>query len=483
MFNKARQITPYFYGLVVAVLCGCSAPVEFDPTKHYRITGDVSGYTDEWINTKFLVKQRTYDENGDPTTLTLEETKSSDGKFVIVGEIAEPTVVSVFVENDGKSGDRAEMVIEVGADLTVSYPNKTVGMVADGGGIHGTLVSTWQFSDEYRKAINVYGDLLEKKRAAEEAAENDPEGAEEQASNAVDGSETTPQSQDIDTADLAAEETQATAGELANASSDTEEAADSSGEPEEEVDEMYEAYRAVMDIRQTALDAFAMDDENPEVALLAIELGALDPKKAIVRLDELRPFFTDEAVAKRITPRRARLVAYQEKVLADESLGVGESAPAFTAPALVGADVSLHSVLADNEVVLLDFWASWCGPCIKTFPHLKELHAAYGDQGFEIVSVSIDDTNEDWDEASEEHELPWINLGDISKTDGPVSSAYGVTFIPKGYVLDSNGVIIAKDIKTEDLEELLASKLSSDESSSDLGMNSPETESESEQGS
>lgn len=483
MFNKTRYFAPYFYVLIGAAILGCSAPIEYDPTKHYRITGDVTGYTDDWIDAKFLVKQRTYDENGDPTVLTLAETNSSDGKFVIVGEIVEPTAVSVFVENDGKSGDRAEMVIEVGADLTVSYPNKTVGMVADGGGIHGTLISTWQFSDEYQTAIDVYGDLLEKKRAAEEAAENDSEGAEEQASSAVDENETTPQSQEINTADLAAEETQSSAGELANASSDTEEAADSSSETEEEVDEMYEAYRAVMDIRQTALDSFAMDDENPELALLAIELGALDPKKAIVRLDELRPSFTEESVAKRITPRRARLVAYQEKVEADESLGVGESAPAFTAPALAGADVSLHSVLADNQVVLLDFWASWCGPCIKTFPHLKELHATYGDQGFEIVSVSIDDTNEDWDEASEEHELPWINLGDISKSDGPVSSAYGVTFIPKGYVLDSNGVIIAKDIKTEDLEELLASKLSSDKSNSDLGMTSAEVESETEQGS
>ena len=483
MFNKARSITTFFYGLVAVAILGCTPPVEYDPTKHYRITGDVSDYADEWIDAKFLVKQRTYDENGDPTVLTLAETDSSDGTFVIVGEIAEPTAVSVFVENDGKSGDRAEMVIEVGAELTVSYPNKTVGMVADGGGIHGTLISTWQFSDEYQTAIDVYGDLLEKKRTAEEAAENDSEGAEVQASSAVDENETTPQNQEINTADLAAEETQSSAGELAKASSDTEEAADSSSETEEEVDEMYEAYRAVMDIRQTALDSFAMDDENPELALLAIELGALDPKKAIVRLDELRPSFTEESVAKRITPRRARLVAYQEKVEADESLGVGESAPAFTAPALAGADVSLHSVLADNQVVLLDFWASWCGPCIKTFPHLKELHATYGDQGFEIVSVSIDDTNEDWDEASEEHELPWINLGDISKSDGPVSSAYGVTFIPKGYVLDSNGVIIAKDIKTEDLEELLASKLSSDASTSDLDVVSQDSESEVEQGS
>ena len=483
MFNKARSIATFFYGVVAVAILGCTAPVEYDPTKHYRISGDVSDYAEEWIDAKFLVKQRTYDENGDPTVVTLAETNSSDGKFVIVGEIAEPTVVSVFVENDGKSGDRAEMVIEVGAELTVSYPNKTVGMVADGGGIHGKLVSTWQFSDEYQTAIDVYGDLLEKKRAAEEAAENDSDGAEEQASSAEDENETTPHSQEIDTANVAVEETQAAAGELANASSDTDETADSSSETEEEVDEMYAAYRAVMDIRQTALDAFAMDNGNPELALLAIELGALNPEKSIIRLDELAPSFDEATVNQRIKPRRARLVAYQERVEADESLGVGESAPAFTAPTLAGADVSLHSVLADNQVVLLDFWASWCGPCIKTFPHLKELHATYGDQGFEIVSVSIDDTNEDWDEASEEHELPWINLGDISKSDGPVSSAYGVTFIPKGYVLDSNGVIIAKDIKTEDLEELLASKLASDEASSDLGMTSSETESETEQGS
>lgn len=485
MFNKARRIAPYIYGLVAVAILGCTAPVEYDPTKHYRITGDATGFTDEWVDAKFLVMQRTYDDNGDPTTLTLAETKSSDGKFVIVGEIAEPTVVSVFVENDGQRGDRAEMVIEVGADLTVSYPNKTLGMVADGGGMHGTLVSTWQFSDEYQNAIDVYAELLERKKAAEEAAQKEGEDAEGQVAGSIeDDSKSTTQVEAADTTDTSQPTSQTTSDELAADSTDSEEASESTSETEEKVDETYEAYRAVMDIRQTALDAFAMDDENPNLALLAIELGALgDPKKAIVRLDELSSSFTEETVAKRISPRRARLVAYQEKLQADESLAVGESAPAFTAPALAGTDISLHSVLADNEVVLLDFWASWCGPCIKTFPHLKELHATYKDQGFEIVSVSIDDTNEDWDEASEEHELPWINLGDISKTDGPVSLAYGVTFIPKGYVLDSDGIIIAKDIKTEDLEELLASKLSSDAATSDLGMASPDDESETEQGS
>ena len=486
MFNRTRRMAPYFYGLVAAAILGCSAPIEYDPTKHYRITGDATGFTDEWIDAKFLVMQRAYDENGDPKTVTLAEAKSSDGKFVIIGEISEPTVVGVFVENDGERRDRAEAVIEVGADLTVSYPNKTLGMVADGGGTHGTLISTWQFSDDYQSAIDVYAEILERKRAAEEVADEEAEDAKEQEASSTDENDANT-TQIQESSDSTQTETPSSAEELASVTPDTEETSETSNETEEEVDEVYVAYRAVMDIRQSGLDAFAMNDENPELALLAIELGALnDPKKiknAIARLDELKSSFDEATVDQRITPRRARLVAYQEKLQADESLAVGESAPAFTAPALVGADVSLHSVLEDNEIVLVDFWASWCGPCIKTFPHLKELHATYGNQGFEIVSVSIDDTNEEWDEASEKHELPWINLGDISKSDGPITLAYGVTFIPKGYILDSDGRIIAKDIKTDDLEELLASKLTSDASASDLGMASPEAESDIEQGS
>ena len=485
MFNKTRRLSPYFYAIVATTILGCSAPIEYDPTKHYRITGDASGYADEWVDAKFMVKQRTYDENGDPTTVTLAEAKSKDGTFLIVGEIDEPTVVSVFVENDGESRDRAEAVIEVGADLTVSYPNKTLGMVADGGGIHNTLISTWQFSDEYQTAVDKYAVLLEERRAEQEAAEQAKKDAEAQDSSSTDGHNTTvAEVEEPAATDESQDASQAATEELATASTDAEEASESTSEEEEEVDETYEAYRAVMDIRQAALDEHAMNDKDRNLAMLAIELGALsEPAKAIIRLDELQVHFDDAVVNKRIAPRRARLVAYQEKLDADKSLAVGESAPAFTAPALAGTDVALHSVLADNQVVLLDFWASWCGPCIKTFPHLKELHATYRDQGFEVVSVSIDDTNEDWDEASEEHELPWINLGDISKTDGPVALAYGVTFIPKGYVLDSEGVIIAKDINTEDLEELLASKLSSDASTSDIGMASPEDESGTEQGS
>lgn len=67
-------------------------------------------------------------------------------------------------------------------------------------------------------------------------------------------------------------------------------------------------------------------------------------------------------------------------------------------------------VLAENEVVLVDFWASWCVPCIASIPKLKELYADYQDKGFEIVFVSIDDEYDDWKNESDKQELAWINL-------------------------------------------------------------------------
>ena len=75
--------------------------------------------------------------------------------------------------------------------------------------------------------------------------------------------------------------------------------------------------------------------------------------------------------------------------------------------------MSLSDILDEKEYVLVDFWASWCGPCIATFPALKDLYASFGKHGFEIVSVSIDDTRENWSYMTEEHELPWINLGEL----------------------------------------------------------------------
>ena len=112
-----------------------------------------------------------------------------------------------------------------------------------------------------------------------------------------------------------------------------------------------------------------------------------------------------------------------------------------------------------NELVYIDFWASWCGPCIATFPALREIYSDFNKNGFEILMISIDDTFEEWKEASDEHKLAWINVADIGgfKQETPV--AYGVQGIPKAFLVDSTGCILQRELSTDNLTEVLISPI------------------------
>ena len=139
----------------------------------------------------------------------------------------------------------------------------------------------------------------------------------------------------------------------------------------------------------------------------------------------------------------------------DKKLVPGQKVPEFTLVNLDGEEVSLFDILEENDTVLIDFWASWCGPCVASFPKLKELRASYGKEGFEIIAVSIDSAKEDWSVGSEEHDIPWINLGELESWDGEVATQYGVHFIPKNYLIDGESCILQKDLPTNLLEAVL----------------------------
>jgi peroxiredoxin len=142
-----------------------------------------------------------------------------------------------------------------------------------------------------------------------------------------------------------------------------------------------------------------------------------------------------------------------QNINATDRTTIGSVAPDFTLPDTTGKMVSLASF--KGQYLLVDFWASWCMPCRKENPYLKKAYDRFHGKGFEIISVSIDSNKDAWTKAIETDGLPWVHVSDLKAGQGPVPDAYGVKSIPKNVLVDKGGKVIARNLRGEELENLL----------------------------
>jgi thiol-disulfide isomerase/thioredoxin len=122
--------------------------------------------------------------------------------------------------------------------------------------------------------------------------------------------------------------------------------------------------------------------------------------------------------------------------------------------------VKLSDYMGNSKFTIIEFWASWCGPCIAEVPGLKKLHSKYKDNGLKIISISLDDKMKDWQRILKQVDAPWIHLSDLKGKRSALTEAYDVENIPRSLLVDKNGIIIEVNINSYLLEIVLQRTLS-----------------------
>jgi len=220
---------------------------------------------------------------------------------------------------------------------------------------------------------------------------------------------------------------------------------------EDRVDKLREDVQEVM--RKKIL-AFARKNNSSVVAAYLMRTEINDNYNSVDTLDAILSGFTDNV-------RQSVYFNYLEENLnVLKRIQPGKEAPDFTLKQPDGKELSLSSLR--GKVVLIDFWASWCKPCVESIPGLKIIYNKYKNRGFEILGVSDDSNKEAWTKSIKENKIPWINVDDEfpeKYRPARVCTLYGIHSIPATVLLNKQGVIIAKNLHGQELENKIKENL------------------------
>lgn len=232
--------------------------------------------------------------------------------------------------------------------------------------------------------------------------------------------------------------------------SDKYRAAASEGAEKEALDEIVQGYYALEDEKGAYDSTFIIN--NPASVVSAFLIRG---KSHQLSADELETWLAalDESLH-----TSSYYVLSNADLQKMKMLAVGSDFTDITLPDPNGNELSL-SDFTGNGVVLIDFWAAWCGPCRRANPGVVALYNEFHEKGFDIFGVSLDNTKEDWLKAIEDDGLVWAQVSDIKGWQSAGADLYAVKSIPHTVLIDMEGKIVAKNLSEEELREKLTELL------------------------
>lgn len=215
---------------------------------------------------------------------------------------------------------------------------------------------------------------------------------------------------------------------------------------ETEKEKIYEDYMKALQVVEKELNQTTLKKFGNSIALVFLVMNWEDETD----LDYM------EEINKRLQVKftKNQVATYaQNKLNKLKKFALGAVAPDISLPNTNGKAVNLSSL--KGKYVLIDFWAAWCGPCRQENPNIVAAYNKFKNKGFEIYGVSLDDNKEKWLNAIEKDKLTWINVSDLGGWQSSAAKLYNVTAIPKNFLLDKQGKIIAKNLRGKALEDKL----------------------------
>ena len=208
-------------------------------------------------------------------------------------------------------------------------------------------------------------------------------------------------------------------------------------------------YNVIMNRFNSLITEKIKQNNNMYASMIAIQ--GLDPD----RFGDTYRSLADGLLKK--YPKDKSVMMFRDAVNKMLGTTIGSKAPEIVLPSPDGKEIALSSLR--GKVVLIDFWASWCGPCRKEMPNVVRAYAKYKSKGFEIYGVSLDKEKGNWVEAIKEEGITWPQVSDLLYWQSSVISLYAIEGIPYTVLLDREGTIIAKNLRGEELDEKLAEVL------------------------